>query len=134
MFMKSTLFHSKAFSIDAGLLLLRLLAGGTMLSHGWAKLQNVMAGNLQFADPIGIGTETSLYLAIFAEFLCALLLVLGFLTRIVLVPLMITMLVALLIVHAPDPFNVKELAFIYLGMFVVLFLTGPGKFSIDNKL
>lgn len=105
-----------------------------MLTHGWAKLQNVMAGNLQFGDPIGIGTEASLYLAIFAEFLCALLLILGFLTRIATVPLMITMLVALLIVHAPDPFNVKELAFLYFGMFIVLFITGPGKYSIDSKL
>ncbi len=132
--MKSKIFYSGPLSADFGLLILRVVAGAPMITHGWMKLQNVLAGKLEFGDPIGIGTEASLYLAIFAEFFCAILLILGFLTRIALVPLIVTMLVAFFIVHSPDPFNVKELAFIYLGLYTALFFTGPGKLSIDSKL
>lgn len=132
--MSSKIFSSKGLSTDFGLLILRIFSGGILFTHGWAKLQNVIAGNMQFADPIGLGTQTSLYLAIFAEALCGILIVLGIVTRLALIAPIITMLVAFFIVHSPDPFNIKELSFLYLGMFITLFFTGPGKLSLDKAL
>lgn len=105
-----------------------------MLSHGWMKLNNILSGKLEFGDPIGLGAETSLYLAVFAEFLCSLLIIVGVFTRIALIPLITTMLVAIFAVHANDPFQVKELAVMYLGIYVVLMFTGPGKYALDRKL
>lgn len=119
---------------DLGLLTLRILSGSVLLTHGYPKLQKILQGNLQFGDPIGIGQVPSLYLATFAEFFCAILVIIGLYTRLSLIPLMINMATAFFIVHSADDFGIKELSLLFLGMFVVLFLTGPGKYSIDNKL
>jgi len=132
--MKSSLLKSTAYSIDLGLLLLRLASGGAMLSHGWPKLQKALSGATEFADPIGIGPELSLYLAIFAEFVCALLIIIGFAHRLALIPLIITMLVAFFVVHTSDPFGTKELPFLFLSIFGTLFFTGPGKYAADRLL
>jgi putative oxidoreductase len=77
------------------LLILRLSAGGFMLTHGYPKLTRLFdGGEIKFGDPIGIGPAASLVLAVFAEFLCAILVGLGLFTRLSSIPLIITMLVA----------------------------------------
>jgi putative oxidoreductase len=48
--------------------------------------------------------------------------------------MIVTMCTALFIVHAGDPLPAKELAVIYLTIFVLLFFSGPGRFSIDEML
>ena len=83
--------------IDFVLMLLRVVFGALMMMHGYHKLLNIISGQVEFADPIGIGESLSLYLTVFAEFFCSILLILGLMTRLALIPLMITMLVALFI-------------------------------------
>jgi len=120
---------------DFGLLILRLAAGLTMASqHGIGKLQNLINGNMQFADPIGIGVTTSLFLAGMAEFFCAIAVSLGILTRLMSIPVAFTMFVAAFIVHANDLFERKELAILYLVIFLTLMLTGAGRYSLDAKI
>ena len=63
---------------------------------------------------------------------CFILLIVGFLTRLATVPLAITMLVALFVVHGADPWQKKELAACYLAVYLTLFFTGPGVFSVDH--
>ncbi len=133
--MKNVLFSNRPFATDLGLLLLRIAAGGFMAySHGWGKLQKVLDGDMGFADPIGIGEEVSLVLTVFAEFFCGILVVLGLFTRAALVPLIITMMVAVFIIHADDPFSKQEFGLLFLIPYITLFLTGPGKLSVDSKL
>lgn len=117
-----------------GLLLLRALAGAMMLPHGWSKLaaSGELAG--KFPDPIGLGEPTSLALAIFAEFFCALLVIIGLGTRVAAIPLIVTMLVAAFVVHGADPFAKKELALLYAAAFLPLLFTGAGEYSVDAKL
>jgi putative oxidoreductase len=120
---------------DLAILLLRLTAGGVMLTHGIPKLLKLFAeGPIQFADPIGIGVVASLILTVFAEAICAFAIVIGFKTKWVAIPSAITMFVAAFVVHFSDPFGKKEKAILYLMMYIVLFLTGSGKFSLDEKL
>ncbi len=114
------------------ILLLRLTAGGFMLTHGVPKLQRLLAGDLQFGDPLGLSPEVSLVLAVFAEFLCSVLVILGLGTRLAAIPLMVTMAVAGFIAHGADPFGRKELALFYLVAFIVIFLLGGGKYSVDQ--
>jgi len=116
----------------AGLLVLRLAVGGMMMTHGWPKFQRLLETPDRFADPIGLGPEVSLFLAVFAELVCAALIVLGAWTRLVTVPLLITMLVAVFIIHSGDPFGDYELALFYAAGTLALLLTGPGRFSIDG--
>ena len=102
-----------------------------MLSHGWPKLMKLAAGNYQFADPIGIGPGLSLGLAVFAEAVCSFLIIIGFGTRLATIPLIITMMVATFIAHASDPFAKKELAVVYLLVYITLAIIGAGSFSVD---
>ena len=118
-----------------GILLLRVGAGGMMLfGHGWGKLTGF--GNLsdKFPSVMGIGSTPSLALAVFAEVVCAALLVLGVATRFAALNLLVTMLVAALLIHGDDPFSKKELALAYATMFAALVCTGGGRYSADAKL
>jgi len=131
--MKNLLFSIRPFYNFPALFLLRLTAGLAMLLfHGLPKLHKALEGNLQFADPLGLGSGATLYLVIFAEVICCCLLIVGLFTRLALLPLIIDMAVAFFIVHRGDEFAAKEPALLYFGMFVTLFLTGPGKFSLDR--
>lgn len=120
-------------SINISLLLIRLIVGGFMLTHGYGKfLMLIGDGPIQFADPIGIGTTASLVLTVFAEFFCSIFIILGLATRLSAIPLLITMLVAAFIVHASDGFGKQELALLYATTYLVLTIAGAGKLSIDK--
>lgn len=122
-----------ARKIDIGLLLLRLGVGSFMLfGHGWGKLASFSEKADTWADPIGLGPTLSLTLAIFAEFFCSLAIILGLATRAAAVPLLITMLVAALVVHADDPWSKKEFALLYGWAFVTMIVAGAGRLSVDS--
>jgi putative oxidoreductase len=125
-------------SHDIGLLLLRLWVGLTMaFNHGLAKVRNFGEMAKQFPDMLGFGSSTSLALVTFSELACGILVAVGLATRLALIPLIVTMGVAFVAVHklqvAPGPGS-GELAFVYLGAFLTLFVAGAGRFSIDERL
>lgn len=120
--------------INLSLIILRISLGAMMLSHGFPKFQKLLSGDMRFADPIGLGMEISLVLAVIAEFLGSLMLIFGIGTRIGAFLGGFTMLVAALIQHADDPFGTKEKALLYLAGYVVIFISGGGKYSLDKRL
>lgn len=117
---------------SVGLLILRTAFGCFMLVHGIQKLMSFGDMAEQFPDPIGLGSQFSLVAAIGAEVGCSLLLILGLGTRLAAIPLAFTMLVALFVVHTNDPWKVKELAAVFLSVYVFLMFTGAGEFSLDR--
>lgn len=119
-------------NIDLSLLLLRIAAGGFMLSHGYGKMVKLFNGTFEFADPIGLGVELSLVLTVFAEVLCASFVLLGILPRLAAIPLIITMLVVVFIVHADDGFKKQELGLFYLISYIIIVLLGAGKYSLQT--
>ena len=113
----------------------RVTAGCFMLTHGYPKFNKLISGsNIQFADPFGLGAYPSFYLAVFAEFLCSILVIIGLGTRIASLSIVVTMAVAGFYAHAADPFAKKEMAFIYLLIFLTVLVFGPGKYSIDHAI
>ena len=116
------------------LLAARVVFGLLLMSHGIAKLQNFEALSATFPDPLGVGSRVSLVLAVFGEVVCAAGCVAGLFYRLALIPMVFTMGMAFFVIHGNDPFAVKELAFIYLVVFVLMYITGPGKFSIDHVI
>ncbi len=122
-------------NIDFVLLLLRLAVGIFMLTHGIGKFYNLFGDDpIKFADPIGVGATASLILAVFSEVFCSILLILGLATRFAAIPLLITMLTAVFIVHANDGFGKQELPMLYSAIYVGIAIAGAGKISIDNWL
>jgi putative oxidoreductase len=117
------------------LLIFRIIAAGLMLTHGIPKLQRLLSGEeIKFADPYGLGPEVSFVLVVFAEFFCSILVSLGLLTRLAVIPLMITMATAVIFAHADDPFGVKEKPLLFLLVFALLLVFGSGRYSVDRVL
>ncbi len=118
-----------------GLLILRLGAGGLMLgAHGWGKLMTFSEKSGKFPDPLGVGSQASLGLVVFAEVFCAAAIILGLFTRLAAIPLLITMLVAAFVIHGNDPFQKQEFALLYAVPYLALIFTGAGAFSADRGL
>ena len=125
---------NNAFYKNLSLLILRLVFGGLMLLHGLPKFLKLINGDTSFADPFGMGAFPSLLLTVFAEFFCAIFVMVGFKTRWTVIPLIITMLTAAFIIHGSDPLKEKEMALLYLGGYLPLLFLGGGKFSVDKIL
>ncbi|MEX2485222.1 MAG: DoxX family protein [Brumimicrobium sp.] len=122
--------YSKNVSI--ALLILRVVVGVFMLTHGIGKFEALFDGQpIKFADPIGIGATASLALTVFAEVFCSILLILGLATRFAAIPLLITMLVAAFVVHADDGFGKQEFALLYGVIYATVAMIGAGKYSLD---
>lgn len=137
---------------SVGILFLRLGIGGYLITHGWGKVQMLLAGGAdKFGDPIGLGSTLSLALVTTSEFICALLVILGLGTRLAAVPVVISMAVAALVVHGKDPWTMeaaanaffsgasktwfsKEPALLYLIPFLSLVCTGGGRLSLDGLI
>lgn len=127
------LFGIKPVSLIGSVFLLaaRIIFGSTFMSHGWQKWNQADSLLQTFPDPLGVGSQASLVLALFAEIICPLAFIFGFLYRLALIPMIFTMLMAFFVIHGSDPFAVRELSFIYLILFIFLIISGPGRFSID---
>lgn len=132
--MRNKFLSHLPLSTHLAALLLRLIFGGLFMRLGYMKLMSFNDILQMFPDPIGIGTKVSLILVIFAELFCGFLVTIGFLTRLAVIPIFITMTVVFFIVHVKDPFDAKSLPFIFWLLSTVIFVLGSGKFSADRAL
>ena len=129
-------------SVSLGLLVMRVAFGGMMfLGHGMGKVMGLItnwSGMTAKFPPLIINSQVSAVGAAAAESLFALLLVLGVATRFSAVVLAFTMGVAAFVAHGGDPLFMgpgvaaaKEPALIYLFAYVVLAITGGGRYSLE---
>jgi putative oxidoreductase len=121
---------------DLGLLVLRVCFGFSLFwCHGFSKIMGFSQMSAHFADPLHIGIGNTLMLAIFAESVCALLIVLGLATRWAAIVIAIDVGTAFALVHK---FRLTgqgsgEIAYLYLTVMVVLFICGAGRYSVDGR-
>ena len=129
------LLFPKVEGTKISLLLLasRLLFGLTFASHGLDKLQHFTETAAHFPAPFGMSGEVAVSLSIFGELICGLAFTFGFLTRLALLPMIFTMIVAFTTVHGGSVSG-GELAFLYLVIFVLSWFAGAGKFSVDGLI
>lgn len=120
--------------VDGALLLLRIGIAVLMIPHGLQKLTGF--GNMQneFVSFLGLSPKLSLVLAMSAELGCSLLLLVGLFTRFATIPLIITMLTALFMAHQGALFGDGEKNGLFITMFLVLLILGPGEYSLDARL
>jgi putative oxidoreductase len=123
--------------------------GGFLFTHGVGKLRMLLAGDFdKFGDPIGLGPGLSLVLVTLAEFVAALLVMLGLGTRVAAAVVAVSMSVAAFAAHRSDPWTMeqgymlfmsgqskswasKEPALLYLIAFLAMVFTGAGRWSLD---
>lgn len=133
--MKDFLFpqptDSKGFSLL--LLCLRIFFGLMLTMHGLEKLYNYTELCYTFPDPTGIGSEITLLFVIFAEMMCSVAFIFGALYRLSMIPMLGVMAVAFIHIHEASIVQ-GELAFIYLIVLIMMYITGPGQYSIDAKI
>jgi putative oxidoreductase len=115
------------------LLFFRVVLSASLLTHGYGKFLKLINGDFEFADPLGVGAIPSLFFAVLGEFIAPIFIIFGFKTRWASLVSIITMVVITFVVHADDPFKGKEKALLFGIGFILLFLQGPGKFSLDKK-
>lgn len=120
---------------DLWLLIFRVSVAIFFMTHGLPKLNRLLEGNgSTFADPLGIGNNLSLILAVTGEFVAPLLIIPGIMTRIAAIPPIVTMVVAAFVVNAGNPFRDMEMAVLYMVAFVTILILGPGRYSVDQIL
>jgi putative oxidoreductase len=137
----STGYSAGAFNL--AMLLLRLTVGVLMMHHGYGKLTSFGQMKDHFPNFLGLGSSITLALDVFAEFFCALFLILGLFTRLASLPLIVSMFYAVIKVHNMNLFMEMtdkssqwngEPATLYLVAFIVLLLVGPGRVSVDSMI
>jgi len=112
------------------ILALRVFFGVLFFTHGLDKMINFNTLSETYPSVLGFGSYMTLMVSIFCEFACSLFLIAGLMERIVLLPMIASMAVAFFDIH-DGMFPEGELSLIYLILFVVLLLTGPGRYSVD---
>ena len=128
------LFPVRPEGAKTSLLLLaaRVIFGVLLMSHGLQKWAGFAQMADVFPDPLGVGSRFSLMLAIFGELVCSFGFLIVFLYRLAMIPMIFTMAMAFFVIHSQDAFAVRELALVYLVVFVLMYIAGPGKFAVDR--
>jgi putative oxidoreductase len=129
---------------------LRLVVGFGFLAHGWAKWSRGPAGFARLLDQIGAPLpHLTAWVVTLTEFLGGLALMLGALVPVVSVPLIVSMLVAMVTVQGRFGFSSVntigltpsgpvfgppgyEINLLYIGALLALALLGPGACSVDE--
>jgi putative oxidoreductase len=139
----------KAWAGDVAALLMRVAVGLIFIPHGYSKVFGNGGVSAFAADLPGYHIPAFLgYIAAYAEFFGAILLIAGLLTRVDAFLLACTMAVAILVVQLPDALNGAqpganryfeamhgiELPFALLALALALMLLGGGRFSLDSVL
>ncbi|MGY3323759.1 DoxX family protein [Pseudomonas sp. TE3911] len=119
---------------DLGLLFLR--ASGALFLlwvHGLPKLLNYSEQLKLIEDPFHLGAHVTLLLAIFAEVLCPLLILVGVLVRLACLPILAVLLIAMVVVHPEWTLFEGQFGWLLLILFTSLLIAGPGRFVLGKR-
>lgn len=119
---------------DSAVFFIRIFVGILMLTHGIEKINNYEMLYTTFPSIFGMGSTISLLLIIAAEVGGSLLLITGLFVRPAAIALAFSMLVATFIAQAGMPFAARELSFLYMGVYIMLAISGGMRYSLDRVL
>lgn len=132
----SAITEKLSVGFDLILLLIRLVLAYGFYSTASTKWGNI-SGVAEWFGSLGIPMPTlNAYLAASTESAGVALLTLGLATRLISIPLIVVMIVAIVTVHWANGFeagnNGYEIPLYYLLMLLTLLVKGAGKISLDN--
>lgn len=127
-----TKYSNAAFNF--GMLVMRVVLGLILISHGYPKLVNFATLRHKFMNFLSLGSTTSLVLIIFAELFCGFLLVIGMFTRLAAIPIVIGMAVVFFVASHGNLFSEGERGGMYMATALFILLCGPGRISVDGMI
>lgn len=143
-FLKSLYFRTTGYSYtNLGRLFLRLFVGIMLMQFGVRQIARFYDMRYVFPSVLGMDSETSLIVMICIEMISSLFIMCGFLTRLMILPPFMAMVIAeyhLLhdyVAEAPYLLDWQQQGYLpvmFLGIYFFLMLVGPGKISVDYFL
>lgn len=120
---------------DVALCWLRVTGCLLLLSvHGVPKLLHFHHELGVIEDPFGMGGLLTLSLAVFAEVLCPVFILLGVLTRLATLPIVFLLAVSVIWVHPEWSLFEAQFAWLLLIVFSTIFIAGPGRLALATGL
>ncbi|BCX69016.1 MULTISPECIES: DoxX family protein [Pseudomonas] len=133
--MSTTDIETTTTATDVALCWLRITGCLLLLSvHGLPKLLHFDHELGVIEDPFGLGSWLTLSLAIFAEVLCPVFIVLGVLTRLATLPVLFLLAVSVIWVHPEWSLAEGQFAWLLLIVFSTIFVAGPGRLALGTRL
>ena len=137
-------FKSTGYSYaNLGRLFLRLFIGIMLMQFGIRQIDNFTYLKDIFPGVIGMTSHASLIVMICIEIVCSTFIMFGFLTRIMIIPPFVSMILAeYYLLHdyvheAAYLLDWQQLGYVpilFMGIYFFLLLVGPGKISVDYFL
>lgn len=113
------------------LLLMRVGAGLLLLViHGLPKLWHWQTELTLIEDPLGLGAVLTLSFAVFAEVVCALMLILGIWARLACLPILAVLLVSVTLVHPEWSLAEGQFAWLMIVLFGGIAISGAGPYRV----
>ena len=127
-------FLKKGFKaeVNIAILFLRFFVGFMMLTHAVDKIENFSVIAESFPSPFGLNSWVALSIITFVEFVGSIMIIAGLFTRIATIILALGMVTAAFFTFPEFFLKQSELALMYLGIYIALFITGGGNFSLDK--
>lgn len=110
---------------------LRVFIGFMMLTHGIAKIEQFDTLKSTFPATMGMSSELSLILIILVEVGCSSLVLLGFMTRLAVLPLMFSMIIAAFLPFLRLACRRQNYRCFIWEFYTFILLAGPGRYSAD---
>jgi putative oxidoreductase len=133
--MKNLFLRSLTYRFDGlASLVLRLSFGILMIPHSFFKINNFDKIVGEFINFLGMGSHATLWIVIIIELFCSLMLIIGLLTRLAVIPLLITAIIIVFVAHHGDILGEGSAGFFYFIGYSAIALLGPGKYSLDRLL
>ena len=131
---KRNRFLKKGFKaeVNIAILFLRFFVGFMMLTHAIDKIENFGVIAEGFPTPFGLNSWVALSLITVIEFVGSFMIIAGIFTRIASLVLALSMITAAFFTFDIFVFSESELALMYLGVYITLFITGGGGYSMDK--
>jgi len=100
--------------------------------HGFKKLGIGTDTAEIVANPFGLPYLLNEFLAITANVICPLFIIVGFATRFACIPIVVVTLTGYFFVHATGTLMERDIPFMYAMAFLLIAFTGGGRYSVDN--
>ncbi len=127
--------HPEEKIIHIALLIFRILLSVELIvAHGLKKLGVGVAEAEQVPNPLHLPEAFNSLFADAANLVFPVFVIIGFLTRLAVLPILAVTLTGYFILHWNDALLIKDTPFMYSLCYLFLLLTGPGKYSADYYL